>query len=556
MKSDIQIAQEAKMEPIVRIAEKLNLNEDDIELYGKYKCKISLDVLDKNKDKKDGKLVLVTAINPTPAGEGKSTVTVGLGQALCKTGKKAVIALREPSLGPVFGIKGGAAGGGYAQVVPMEDINLHFTGDMHAITTANNLLCAAIDNHIHQGNVLKIDSRRITFKRVIDMNDRALRNIVVGMGGKLNGFLREDGFMITVASEIMAVLCLATDLADLKERMGNILIAYDLDGNPVYAKQLDIEGAMALLMKDAVKPNLVQTLENTPAIIHGGPFANIAHGCNSILATKMALKLGDVVVTEGGFGADLGAEKFLDIKCRYGELTPNCVVIVATMRALKHHGGVSKEDLNTPNVDALAKGIVNLEKQIENMQKFNVPVVVAINRFLTDSDEEISFIKEFCNKLGVKVALSDVWAKGGEGGLELANIVNQILDNEISEFKVLYDEKESVKDKVKIIAQEIYGAKDVVYTPAANKQIAELEKFDMDKLPICMAKTQYSLSDNPSLLGRPEGFDITVKEVRVSNGAGFIVVLTGDIMTMPGLPKVPAANKMDILDNGEIVGLF
>ena len=556
MKSDIQIAQEAKMEPIVKISEKLNLGEDDIELYGKYKCKISLDVLNNNKDKKDGKLVLVTAINPTPAGEGKSTVTVGLGQSLCKTGKKAVIALREPSLGPVFGVKGGAAGGGYAQVVPMEDINLHFTGDMHAITTANNLLCAAIDNHIHQGNNLRIDSRRIIFKRVMDMNDRALRNIVVGMGGKVNGFLREDGFMITVASEIMAILCLATSLSDLKERMGNILVAYDLDGNPVYAKQLEIQGAMALLMKDAVKPNLVQTLENTPAIIHGGPFANIAHGCNSIVATKMALKLGDVVVTEGGFGADLGAEKFLDIKCRYGDLSPNCIVVVATMRALKHHGGVKKEDLNTPNVEALAKGIVNLEKQIENMQKYNVPVVVAINKFVSDTEEEIQFIKDFCAKLGVKVALSDVWAKGGEGGLELANIVNEVLDNEESNFKVLYDEKESIKDKVLTIAREIYGAKNVLYTPAANRQIAELEKFELDKLPICMAKTQYSLSDNPSLLGRPENFDITVKEVRVSNGAGFIVVLTGDIMTMPGLPKVSAANRMDILESGEIVGLF
>lgn len=556
MKSDIQIAQEAKMEPIVKIAEKLNLNEDDIDLYGKYKCKISLDVLDKNKNKEDGKLVLVTAINPTPAGEGKSTVTVGLGQALCKTGKKAIIALREPSLGPVFGVKGGAAGGGYSQVVPMEDINLHFTGDMHAITTANNLLCAAIDNHIHQGNVLRIDSRRIIFKRVMDMNDRALRNIVVGMGGKVNGFLREDGFMITVASEIMAILCLATSLSDLKERMGNILIAYDLDGNPVYAKQLEVQGAMALLMKDAVKPNLVQTLENTPAIIHGGPFANIAHGCNSIVATKMALKLGEVVVTEGGFGADLGAEKFLDIKCRYGDLNPNCIVVVATMRALKHHGGVKKEELNIPDVEALARGIVNLEKQIENMKKYNVPVVVAINKFVTDSEEEIQFIKDFCEKLNVRVALSDVWAKGGEGGLELANIVNEVLDNEQSNFKVLYDENNSVKDKILTIAREIYGARDVVYTPAANRQIAELEKFELDKLPICMAKTQYSLSDNPTLLGRPENFDITVKEVRVSNGAGFIVVLTGDIMTMPGLPKVPAANRMDILENGEIIGLF
>ncbi len=556
MKSDIQIAQEAKMEPIVKIAEKLNLTEDDIELYGKYKCKISLDVLKKNKDKKDGKLVLVTAINPTPAGEGKSTVTVGLGQALCKKGKNAVIALREPSLGPVFGVKGGAAGGGYAQVVPMDDINLHFTGDMHAITAANNLLCAAIDNHIHQGNALRIDSRRITFKRVMDMNDRALRNIVVGMGGKANGFVREDGFMITVASEIMAILCLATSLEDLKKRMGEIVVAYDLDGNPVYAKQLEVQGAMGLLMKDAVKPNLVQTLENTPAIIHGGPFANIAHGCNSILATKMALKLGDIAITEAGFGADLGAEKFLDIKCRYGGLKPNCVVVVATIRALKHHGGVSKEDLNTPNVEALAKGIVNLEKQVENIKKFNVPVVVAINKFVSDSEDEVKYIKEFCNKMGVKVALSEVWAKGGEGGLELADIVEDIIDNEESNFEPIYSADDTIENKVLKIAKEIYGADGVTYTPAAIKQIRELEKFGLDKLPICMAKTQYSLSDNPSLLGRPEGFNITVKEVRVSNGAGFVVVLTGNIMTMPGLPKVPAANKMDILESGEIVGLF
>ena len=556
MKSDIQIAQEAKMEPIVKIAEKLDLHDDDIELYGKYKCKISLDVMDKYKDKKDGKLVLVTAINPTPAGEGKSTVTVGLGQALCRKGKKAVIALREPSLGPVFGVKGGAAGGGYSQVVPMEDINLHFTGDMHAITSANNLLCAAIDNHIHQGNALRIDSRRIIFKRVMDMNDRALRHIVVGMGGKANGFVREDGFMITVASEIMAILCLATSLTDLKERMGNILIAYDLDGNPVYAKQLEVQGAMALLMKDAIKPNLVQTLENTPAIIHGGPFANIAHGCNSILATKLALKLGDIAITEAGFGADLGAEKFLDIKCRYGNLNPDCVVIVATIRALKHHGGVSKEDLNTPNVDALAKGITNLEKQIENIKKYDVPVVVAINKFLSDSDEEIAYIKDFCAKLGVKVALSEVWEKGGEGGLELANMVEDILSNEKSNFKVLYSEQDSIKDKIATIAKEIYGADGVQYSAAASKQIAELEKFNLDKLPICMAKTQYSLSDNPQLLAKPSGFNITVQEVRVSNGAGFIVVLTGNVMTMPGLPKVPAANRMDILENGEIVGLF
>ena len=556
MKSDIQIAQEAKMEHITKIAAKLNLTEDDIEQYGKYKCKLSLDVLNKNKDVNNGKLVLVTAINPTPAGEGKSTVTVGLGQALCKMGKNAVIALREPSLGPVFGIKGGAAGGGYAQVVPMEDINLHFTGDMHAITSANNLLAAAIDNHIHQGNSLRIDSRRIVFKRVIDMNDRALRNIVVGLGGKLNGFLREDGFMITVASEIMAILCLSTSLSDLKERMGNILIAYNLDGNPVYAKQLDIQGAMALLMKDAIKPNLVQTLENTPAIIHGGPFANIAHGCNSIIATKMALKLGDIVVTEAGFGADLGAEKFLDIKCRYGELEPNCVVIVATVRALKNHGGVPKEELGVPNVEALSKGIGNLEKQIENIKKYNVPVVVAINKFVSDSEEEVSFVKEYCNKIGVKVALSDVWAKGGEGGIELGEAVCEILESEESNFKPIYEVESSIEDKINTIAKEIYGAKGVVFTANAKKQIDELEKFNLDKLPICMAKTQYSLSDNPSLKGRPENFEITVKEVRVSNGAGFIVVLNGDIMTMPGLPKVPAANKMDILDNGEIVGLF
>ena len=555
MKSDIQIAQEAKMEPIIKIAQKLNLTEDDIELYGKYKCKIGLDVLNNNKSK-EGKLVLVTAINPTPAGEGKSTVTVGLGQALCKKGRNAVIALREPSLGPVFGIKGGAAGGGYSQVVPMEDINLHFTGDMHAITATNNLLCAAIDNHIHQGNLLRIDSRRIVFKRVMDMNDRALRNVIVGMGGKVNGFVREDGFMITVASEIMAILCLASDLNDLKKRMGEIVVAYNLDGNPVYAKQLEVEGAMALLMKDAIKPNLVQTLENTPAIIHGGPFANIAHGCNSVIATKLALKLGDIVVTEAGFGADLGAEKFLDIKCRYGELNPNCVVVVATIRALKHHGGVSKEELNTPNVEALSKGIVNLEKQIENIKKYNVPVVVAINRFLTDSDDEVKFIKDYCNNLGVKVALSDVWAKGGEGGLELADIVEDVLENEKSNFKPIYDIEKSIEEKVLTIAKEIYGADGVQYSAAAKRQIKELEKFGLDKLPICMAKTQYSLSDNPSLLGRPSGFHITVKEVKVSNGAGFIVVLTGDVMTMPGLPKVPAANKMDILENGEIVGLF
>ena len=556
MKNDIEIAQSAKMEPIINIAKKIGLGEDDIELYGKYKCKISLDAIKRLENNKDGKLVLVTAINPTPAGEGKSTVTVGLGQALNKIVKNTVIALREPSLGPVFGIKGGAAGGGYAQVVPMEDINLHFTGDMHAITSANNLLCAAIDNHIHQGNLLRIDSRRIVFKRVMDMNDRALRNIVVGMGGKINGFLREDGFMITVASEIMAILCMASNLEDLKERMGNILIAYNLDGEPVYAKELEVQGAMALLMKDAIKPNLVQTLENTPAIIHGGPFANIAHGCNSIIATKTALKMSDITITEAGFGADLGAEKFLDIKCRYGNLNPDCVVLVATIRALKHHGGVKKDELNISNVDALNKGMKNLEKQIENIKAYGVPVVVAINKFITDSDEEVKAIEDFCKNIGVEVSLTEVWEKGGEGGIDLANKVIKTMENEPSNFKMIYDSEESIKDKILKIVQTIYGGKGVNYTPQALKQIDEIEKFNLDKLPICMAKTQYSLSDNPSLLGRPENFDITVKEVRVSNGAGFIVVLTGDVMTMPGLPKVPAANRMDIKDNGEIVGLF
>ncbi|WP_315115435.1 formate--tetrahydrofolate ligase [Clostridium intestinale] len=555
MKSDIEIAQEAKMLPIVKIAQDLNLSEDDIELYGKYKCKISLDILNKS-DNKDGKLVLVTAINPTPAGEGKSTVTVGLGQGLCKLGKKAVIALREPSLGPVFGIKGGAAGGGYAQVVPMEDINLHFTGDMHAITSANNLLSAAIDNHIHQGNDLRIDSRRILFKRVMDMNDRALRDIVVGMGGKANGFVREDGFMITVASEIMAILCLAKDLADLKERMGNILVAYNLDGDAVYAKDLNVHGAMTLLMKDAIKPNLVQTLENTPAIIHGGPFANIAHGCNSIIATKTALKLGDIVVTEAGFGADLGAEKFFDIKCRYGELEPNCVVLVATIRALKHHGGVAKDKLNVEDIEALNKGIENLGKHIENIKKYGVPMIVAINKFVTDTEDEIKAIKEYCHSIGVKVSLSEVWAKGGDGAIELGNEVLDIIEKEESKFDVLYDVKDLIEDKISKIAKEIYGAKGVNFTTQALNQIRELERIGCDKLPICMAKTQYSLSDNPKLLGRASNFDITVREIKVSKGAGFIVALTGDIMTMPGLPKVPAAARMDILENGEILGLF
>lgn len=556
MKSDIEIAQNAKMEPIVKIAEKLGVLEDEIEQYGKYKCKISLDIMKKNENKKDGKLILVTAINPTPAGEGKSTVTVGLGDAFNKIGKKAVIALREPSLGPVFGMKGGAAGGGNAQVVPMEDINLHFTGDMHAITSANNLLSAAIDNHIHQGNLLRIDSRRVVFKRVIDMNDRALRNIVVGLGGKINGFLREDGFNITVASEIMAILCMAKDLSDLKERMGNILVAYNLDGEPVYAKDLQVQGAMALLMKDAIKPNLVQTLENTPAIIHGGPFANIAHGCNSIVATKMALKLGDFAITEAGFGADLGAEKFLNIKCRYGDLAPECVVLVATVRALKHHGGVKKDELNIPSVSALEKGIKNLEKQIENIKEFNIPVVVAINKFITDSEEEIKFIENFCSNLGIKVSNTEVWEKGGLGGIDLANKILETIEESDSKFVPIYDINDSIKDKILKISKTIYGADNVNYAPQALKQISEIEKFNMDKLPICMAKTQYSLSDNPMLLGRPHGFDINVKEINVSNGAGFIVVQTGNIMTMPGLPKVPAANKMDIDINGKITGLF
>ncbi|WP_461207623.1 formate--tetrahydrofolate ligase [Clostridium sp. DL1XJH146] len=556
MKSDIEIAQNCKMKHIKDVAAKMGLSEDDIELYGKYKCKINLDVLEARKEEKDGKLILVTAINPTPAGEGKSTVTVGLGQALWKLNNKAVIALREPSLGPVFGIKGGAAGGGFSQVVPMEDINIHFTGDMHAITSANNLLSAAIDNHIHQGNKLRIDSRRIAFKRVLDMNDRALRNIVVGMGGKVNGFVREDGFMITVASEIMAILCLATDLMDLKERMGNILVAYNLDGEPVYCKELEVVGAMAMLMKDAVKPNLVQTLENTPAIIHGGPFANIAHGCNSILATKMAMKLGDYAITEAGFGADLGAEKFLDIKCRYGELKPNCIVIVATIRALKHHGDVSKDKLSVPNIDALSMGIGNLQKHIENIQKYKVPVVVAINKFVSDSDEEVEFVENFCKKLGVEVALTEVWEKGGEGGVELAEKVLDAIENKENNFRFIYDEKLTIKEKISILNSEIYGGDSVVYTKEVEKQIAEIEKLNLDKMPICVAKTQSSLSDNPTLKGRPTGFDITVREVRVSSGAGFIVVLTGNIMTMPGLPKVPAANNIDIDKKGTITGLF
>jgi formate--tetrahydrofolate ligase len=554
MKTDIEIAQNAKMKKITEIAQSIGLTEEDIDLYGKYKCKISLDVL--KKQNKEGKLILVTAINPTPAGEGKSTVTVGLGQALSKLGKKSLIALREPSLGPVFGIKGGAAGGGYAQVVPMEDINLHFTGDFHAITSANNLLCAALDNHIHQGNSLQIDTRRIVFKRVMDMNDRALRNIVVGLGGKINGVPREDGFMITVASEIMAILCLSVDLMDLKKRISEIIVAYNMNGEPVYCKDLNVQGAMTLLLKDAIQPNMVQTLENTPAIIHGGPFANIAHGCNSILATKMALKLGEYVVTEAGFGADLGAEKFFDIKCRMGNLKPECVVLVATVRALKHHGGVTKLDLNTPNVEAVKQGIKNLEKQIENIRLFGVPCIVAINKFSSDSEEEIEFIKDFCSKMGVEVSLSDVWAKGGEGGIDLAEKVMSTIDEGKSNFAPIYDENLTIKEKIETIAKKIYGASKVTYDKSAEKQILELEKFNLDKKCICMAKTQYSLSDNANLLGRPEGFPISVKDVRISNGAGFIVVSTGSIMTMPGLPKVPSAEKVDILEDGTIVGLF
>lgn len=556
MKTDIEIAQSAKMLPIGEIARKLGVSEDDLEYYGKYKAKITNDVLTKLKDKKDGKLVLVTAINPTPAGEGKTTITVGLGQAMEKIGKNAVIALREPSLGPVMGVKGGAAGGGYSQVVPMEDINLHFTGDFHAITAANNLLSAAIDNHIQQGNELNIDVRRIVFKRVLDCNDRALRNVVVGLGGKVNGVPREDGFMITVASEIMAILCLASDLMDLKDRLGRIVIGYTYDDKPVTCAQIGVAGAMTMLLKDAVKPNLVQTLENTPCIIHGGPFANIAHGCNSVLATKTALKLADYCITEAGFGADLGAEKFLDIKCRYGNLKPDAVVLVATIRALKYNGGVKKEDLKEPNVEALKKGVCNLEKHIENIQKYGLPLIVAINAFDTDSAEENQVIYDTCAKHGVKCVLATVFANGGEGGKELATELCDLLDKEPSNFKFLYDEKESIPAKIETIAREIYGANGVQFTPEAKKMLKTLEDMGMDKLPICMAKTQYSLSDDQTKLGRPENFDITVRELRLSAGAGFIVALTGSIMVMPGLPKVPAANKIDIDADGNITGLF
>ncbi|MBQ9947068.1 MAG: formate--tetrahydrofolate ligase [Oscillospiraceae bacterium] len=556
MLTDIEIAQQAKMMKIKDIAAKLSVSEDELEPYGHYKAKLSQKLIDRVADKPDGKLILVTAINPTPAGEGKTTTSVGLAEGMNKIGKKACLALREPSLGPVFGVKGGAAGGGYAQVVPMEDINLHFTGDMHAITAANNLLAAMMDNHIQQGNELGIDVRRILFKRCLDMNDRALRNCVIGMGGKVNGIPREDHFQITVASEIMAILCLASDLNDLKERLGNILVAYTYSGEPVYARDLKAVGAMTALLKEAINPNLVQTLENNPAIIHGGPFANIAHGCNSVRATKLSMKLADYTITEAGFGSDLGAEKFFDIKCRFAGLKPDCVVLVATIRALKYNGGVAKPDLTTENVEALNKGIVNLGVHIENMKKYGVPVVVAINHFYTDSEAEIAAVRSYCENKGVKVAFSDVFLKGGEGAVELANAVVDTIENEKSEFKPLYDEKLTIKEKLDIIAKEIYRADGVTYTAAAEKAIKEIEKLGLDRVPVCCAKTQYSLSDDPAKLGHPENFTITVSDARISNGAGFVVVYTGDIMTMPGLPKVPAANNIDVAEDGTISGLF
>lgn len=556
MLTDIEIAQNCKMQPITEVAAKAGLSADDLELYGKYKAKLGRETWEEIQDKPDGKLVLVTAINPTPAGEGKTTTTVGLGQAMAQLGQNAVIALREPSLGPVFGIKGGAAGGGYAQVVPMEDINLHFTGDMHAITAANNLLCAMLDNHLQQGNTLGIDSRRVLFSRVLDMNDRALRNITIGLGGKVNGVPREDHFMITVASEVMAILCLANDLADLKKRLGNILVAYTYAGEPVYARDLKADGAMAALLKDAIKPNLVQTLEGTPCLMHGGPFANIAHGCNSVQATKMALKLGDIAITEAGFGADLGAEKFLDIKCRAAGLTPSCVVLVATVRALKYNGGIAKPDLNQPNVDALAKGIVNLDAHIENIRKFGLPVVVAINAFPTDTAEEMAFIEQHCQEMGVRVALSEVFAKGGEGGKALAQQVLDVLAEGQSDYHPIYELDQPLTDKIRAIATTIYGAKDVNILPAAAKELANIEAMGYGSLPICMAKTQYSLSDDASLLGRPTDFTITVRTARLSAGAGFVVCETGAIMTMPGLPKKPAAENIDVEEDGKIIGLF
>ena len=556
MLSDIEIAQQAKMQKITEVAAKLGISEDDIELYGKYKAKLSYDLIRRVKDKKDGKLILVTAITPTPAGEGKSTTTVGLAQGLAKLGKKVIVALREPSLGPCMGIKGGAAGGGYSQVVPMEDINLHFTGDFHAITSAHMLLAAMLDNHIQQGNALNIDPRRIAWKRVVDMNDRELRNIVVGLGGKAHGVPRQDGFDITVASEVMAILCLASSLHDLKERLAKIIVAYDYNGNPVTAGQIKAQGAMAALLKDAVKPNLVQTLENVPAIIHGGPFANIAHGCNSVMATQTGLKLADYTITEAGFGADLGAEKFFDIKCRYAGLKPDATVIVATVRALKMHGGVPKTDLKTPNVEAVKKGLVNLEKHIENVKKFGVPCVVAINIFAQDTAEELEAVREHCAKHGVNVALSDVFAKGGEGGIDLAKEVIALADSGESKFAPIYPLEMSLKGKIETIAKEIYGADGVNYTKEADKALKEFEELGYGNLPICMAKTQYSFSDDPALLGRPSGFKITIRNCRIAAGAGFIVVLTGDVMTMPGLPKVPAAEKIDVTDDGVISGLF
>jgi formate--tetrahydrofolate ligase len=556
MKTDIEIAQEAVLEPIVNVAERLGIQDDDLELYGKYKAKISDGYIDRIKNHPDGKLILVTAINPTPAGEGKTTTTVGLGQAFGKLGKKAVIALREPSLGPCFGIKGGAAGGGYAQVVPMEDLNLHFTGDFHAITSANNLLAALLDNHIQQGNELGIDPRQVVWKRCLDMNDRVLRNVVVGLGNKTDGMVREDHFVITVASEIMAILCLADDMKDLKERLGRIIVAYNFKGEPVTAADLNAVGAMAALLKDAMKPNLIQTLEHTPALVHGGPFANIAHGCNSVRATKTALKMADYVVTEAGFGADLGAEKFFDIKCRMAGLHPDAVVLVATIRALKYNGGVKKDNLSEENLDALKKGIVNLEKHIENLQKYGVPVVVTLNSFLTDTQAEIAFVQKFCEDRNCEFAISEVWEKGGEGGIALAEKVLNTLEKKESSFKVLYENSLSLKEKISAIAGEIYGAGSVSYAPAAEKQLQKLEDLGFGNLPVCMAKTQYSLSDDPALLGRPSGFEMSVREVYVSAGAGFVVVLTGSVMTMPGLPKKPAAYQIDVNEDGVITGLF
>ena len=556
MKTDIEIAQEAQMLPITEVVKEIGLTADDLELYGKYKAKISNEYLKKIEGNKKGKLILVTAINPTPAGEGKTTTSVGLGQAFGKLGKKAIIALREPSLGPCFGIKGGAAGGGYAQVVPMEDLNLHFTGDFHAITSANNLLAALLDNHIQQGNALRIDTRQIVWKRCLDMNDRVLRNVVVGLGSKTDGFIREDHFVITVASEIMAILCLATDLEDLKDRLGKIIVAYDLDGKPVTAKDLQAVGAMAALLKDAILPNVIQTLEHTPALVHGGPFANIAHGCNSVRATTAALSMADYVVTEAGFGADLGAEKFFDIKCRQAGLSPDAVVLVATIRALKYNGGVPKTELSAENVEALEKGIVNLEKHIENLQKYKVPVVVTLNSFVTDSEAEIAFVKQFCEERGCEFAISEVWEKGGEGGIALAEKVLKTLEEKESHFAPLYPSELPLTEKIETVAKEIYGAKGVNYTAAAKKQLAKLTELGFGDLSVCMAKTQYSLSDDPALLGRPKDFDITVREAYVSAGAGFVVVLTGAVMTMPGLPKQPAAFGIDVDERGKITGLF